>query len=162
MNIEINENVASGIIQYCNRNSLDFNKVVEESIIQTQLRHNIGNDGTVYENIPQPELDKAILETFLKDILHEKEGNIKEALFGEIYEKSSIENHTYIIVEYENKYTIVVVTTDEKIRNLITGNPALSKVRVEKHQAYSWITTYHTKVLCAETGNSNIILSKNL
>ena len=158
MNIEINENIASGLLKYCDKNNIDFKKVVEESIIQNQLRHNINHEGIIYKNINAQELDKDDLKHFLKDVFHKNDENIKEALFGEIYENNVIDNYKYIFIEYKNDCKIVVITNDEYTLNLIKNNKALKDVRIEEHQAYSWITTYQTKVLFEKIENSYIIL----
>jgi hypothetical protein len=158
MNIEINENITSGLLKYCEKNNIDFGKIIEESIIQNQLRHNIDHEGNIYKNIIEQKMDKNILKDFLKNIFYKIDVNIKEEIFGKVYEKIFIGNYKYVIVEYKNKYEIVIITNDEKIINLLKENKELKKINVEENQAYSWITTYETKVLYEEIGNSKIIL----
>jgi hypothetical protein len=158
MNIEINENICSGLLKYCNKNNIDFEKIVEESIIQNQLRHHIDHDGNIYKNTNKQKLDKNVLQDLLQNIFHKIDINIKEKIFGKIYENIIIENYKYIIAEYKNNYKIIIITNDEKIIDLIKDNKKLKNINVEENQAYSWITTYETKALYEEIGNSKIIL----
>jgi len=158
MNIEINEKFCSGLFKYCNKNNIDFEKIMEESIVQNQLRHNIDQDGNIYKNINEQKLDKNILRYFLNNLFDKNNIDIKEETFGKIYENIVIENYKYIIAEYRNEYKIVIITKDEKIMNLINENKELLEINVEESQAYSWITTYETKVLYEEIGDSKIIL----
>jgi hypothetical protein len=158
MNIEIDENICSGLLKYCNKNNIDFEKVVEESVIQNQLRHHIDHDGNIYKNTNEQKLDKNVLQDLLQNIFHKMDINIKEKIFGKIYENIIIENYKYIIAEYKNNYKIVIITNDEKIIDLIKDKRELKNINVEENQVYSWITTYETKVLYEEIGNSKIIL----
>jgi hypothetical protein len=158
MNVEIDDNIVSGLLSYCNKNNIDFIKTVEESILQNQLRHNIDNEGNVYKNIDVQHLDKDLFKHFLKVVFDITDGNFKEALFGEIYENNLIQNDAYIIVEYKNCCKFVVITNDETMINQINNCKDLQNIKIEKNQAFCWVTTYHTNVLYAETENSKIIL----
>jgi hypothetical protein len=157
MNIEINENHFSGLIKYCNKNNIDFQKVVEDSIVQNQLRHNIDAEGNVYKSTDAQTPNKEILSNFLINVFHKDNEDIYEAMFGEIYENHNIENCKYIIAEYKN-CDIVIITNDEKIIDQMKDNGEIENVKIEKRQAYSWITSYQTKAIYAKTGNSKIIL----
>ena len=158
MNIEINGNIGLGLLKYCNENNIDFTKIVEESIVQNQLRHNIDQEGNIYNITNEHKLNKSIFHDFLKNIFYRDNGNIKETIFGKIYENIFIGNYKYIIFEYRNYYKIVIITNDEKTIGLIKENKELKNIRVEENQAYSWITTYETKVLYEEIENNKIIL----
>jgi hypothetical protein len=158
MNIEIDDNIVSGLLSYCNKNNIDFIKTVEESILQNQLRHNIDNEGNVYKNIDAQILDKDLFKQFLKVVFGISDENIKEAMFGEIYENNLIQNDTYLIFDYKNSCKIVVITNDETMINQIKNYKDLQNITIEKNQAFCWVTTYHTNVLYAETENSKIIL----
>ena len=131
---------------------------MEESIVQNQLRHNIDQDGNIYKNINEQKLDKNVLRYFLNNLFNKDNIDIKEEIFGKIYENIVIGNNKYIIAEYRNDYKIVIITKDEKIMNLINENKELLEIRVEESQAYSWITTYEAKVLYEEIGDSKIFL----
>jgi hypothetical protein len=157
-NIEINGNIGLGLLKYCDENNIDFRKIVEESIVQNQLRHNIDQEGNIYNITNDQKLNQSIFHEFLKKIFCKDNGNIKEMIFGKIYENISIGNYKYIIFEYRNYYKIVIITSDEKTIYLIKENDELKNIRIEENQGYSWITTYETKVLYEEIENSKIIL----
>jgi hypothetical protein len=158
MNVEITEKICLGLVKYCNKNNIDFRRIVEESIMQNQLRHNIDQEGNFYDIENKQELNKNILQNFLEDIFCRNNGNIKETKFGKIYEKIVIGNYEYIIFEYKDDYKIVIITNDAKTIDLIKENTKLKNIRIEENQAYSWITTYETEVLYEEIEKDIIIL----
>jgi hypothetical protein len=162
MNIEINGNICTGIIKYCNKNTIDFIKIVEESIIQNQLRHNIDQEGNVYNNEDCECPDKNILKNLLKDTFCDAGEDIKEELLGIIYENIIIKNCKYIIGDFLDMYKLIFITTDDKLVEKIRNIKEIQNIKIEENQAYSWAASYKTKVIYKDTEDFKIILLKKV
>lgn len=157
MNIDIDEHITSGLLLYCKKNSIDFKKVVEESILQNQLRHNIDFEGNMYQIANQQKLSKDGFKKILANEFTIEDENIKESSFGALLENIPIEDFEYVFTEYRNNSFIVVITKDKTLIRSIKESKELAHVIIEEHQAYCWITAYQTKILYQEVGQSKII-----
>ena len=162
MNIDIDKKICSGLLEYCNKNNVDFIKIVEESIVQNQLRHNINQEGNIYVDESYEIPDKIILEGLLKNIFNDIDGSIKEELLGKIYENIQIKDYKYLIGEYKGAYKIVVITDNKNRIEQIKKCKEIENLKIEESQALSWLATYKTKVIYKEREDCKILLLKKI
>jgi hypothetical protein len=148
MTIEIDEIFFQGIIKYSEKNEIQIKKIIEESIIQNQIRHNIDMDGNIY----MQETKKSANIYELADLINELHFGInsetKRGVFGIIFDNLKITNYKYIIGKYKEKYTIIFITENEKeMMEKIEKHKDIKIEKIEENQSFCWVTTYETMVL---------------
>jgi hypothetical protein len=155
MLIGTDDKLLEGIQEYCKINGLEIEKVVQESVIQYQLRHCIDEKGKTYSKEISKIRNIKIKRSNIKDLeLETKE--ISCELFGDVLER--IEGiYQYIISEYRNMKMIFIIKNKNMIDELKNKNE-LSIERIENNQAYCWITNFYTEVMVLEIGNNKDFL----
>lgn len=161
MTIKIDDKICNGISKYCKEKNIDIKKIIEESLIQNQLRHKISMDGNVYNSEDTKTVDKNILEELLNTLSVKTAGELKEDIFGKIYENIEIKNYKYILGDYKSNCKIVIITEDEILIEKIKMSKEIKNIMIEENQSYCWITSYETKVLMAKLENDNGIIIAN-
>ena len=158
MDIKINENTFSGLIKYCSKNKIELQKIAEESILQNQLRHNIDQEGNNYEDKDCKYPDKNIFKNLLKSVVDKNDPDIKNELFGRVYENIGIKDYNYLIGDYLENFKVIFITNNNKMLDNIKNCKEIRNIKIEKSQAYSWAATYKTKVIYTDMKDCIIVL----
>jgi hypothetical protein len=159
MIIEIDDNIFRGILKYSEKHKIQINKIIEESTIQNQIRHNIDMDGNIYTQKIKESTNIYELADLINELNFGINCETKKEYFGIIFDNMEIKNYKYIIGRYKGKYTIIFITeNEEEMMEKITKNKSIKIERIEESQTYCWVTTYETKVLITQFEKNNDII----
>jgi hypothetical protein len=160
MKIEIDDTICRGLLKYSEKHNIGVKKVIEESILQNQIRHNIDMEGNIYNQ----KFNGPVNIYELSDLAGGMRfgGTVKETTkeyFGIIFDNVEIRNYKYIIGKYKKTHTVIFITENEKeVMEQISKNKMIEVERVEDNQSYCWVTTYETMVLVTRFNNTDDII----
>jgi hypothetical protein len=160
MIVEIDDNIFQGILKYSEKYKIQIKKIIEESVIQNQVRHNIDMNGDIYVRRVENSINPCELADLISELNFGTNSTTKREIFGIIFDNLKITNYKYIIGEYKGVYTIIFITENEKeMMEKITKNKSIKIEKIEENQSYCWVTLYDTDVLMTQfERNDDIII----
>jgi hypothetical protein len=161
MTIEMDDTICRGLLEYSRKHNIRIERIIEESALQNQTRHNIDMDGNIYPEKANKPIDVHDLVGLAGKMNYG--GNVittSKECFGTIFDNLKIRNYKYIIGTYKKIHTMIFVTENEKeVTERISKNKLIGIERVEDNQSYCWLAAYNTMVLTTRfSANEDVII----